>query len=49
MSTKASNQGRHIQALRDRARRPDIKSRAGRGQDDRAAIEAELDDMEGDE
>lgn len=41
-----TDQGRHLAALRDRARRPDVKSRAGRGQADRAAIEAELDEME---
>jgi hypothetical protein len=42
----SENQGRHIQALRDRARRPDERYRGSRAADNRAAIEAELDDME---
>jgi hypothetical protein len=45
----STNQGRHIQALRDRARRPDDKYRGGRANDARAAIEAELDDYLEDE
>ena len=46
----SSNQGRHIAMLRDRARRPDMRNRDGRAADNRAAIDAELADMEdGDE
>ena len=44
-----TNQGRHIQALRDRARRPDERYRGSRGNDTRAAIDAELADMEDDD
>lgn len=40
---QATDQGRHLAALRDRARRPDTKDRSGRGLAERAAIEAELD------
>lgn len=46
---QGTDQGRHLAALRDRARRPDVKDRSGRGQDERAAIEAELDELEGEE
>jgi hypothetical protein len=47
---EGTDQGRHLAALRDRARRPDVKDRSGRGQADRAAIEQELADAEeGDE
>ena len=46
MNKRGTDQGRHIAALRDRARRPDIKSRDGRADDNRAAIDAELDDQE---
>lgn len=49
MNKRGTDQGRHIAALRDRARRPDIKSRDGRAEDNRAAIDAELDAEEGDE
>lgn len=41
-----SDNGRHIAMLRDRARRPDDRYRGSRAADNRAAIEAELDDME---
>lgn len=49
MNKRGTDQGRHIAALRDRARRPDIKDRSGRGNDERAIIEAELDAEEGEE
>lgn len=42
----STDQGRHIAALRDRARRPDNRNRDSRAADNRAAIEAELADME---
>lgn len=45
----ATSQGRHIAELRNRARRPDDKYRGGRGADVRAAIDAELADLEEDE
>lgn len=44
-----TDQGRHLAALRDRARRPDLKDRSGRGNNERAIIDAELDAEEGDE
>lgn len=44
-----TDQGRHLAALRDRARRPDLKDRSGRGNDEREIIQAELDAEEGDE
>lgn len=41
----ATDQGRHLAALRDRARRPDIKDRSGRGLERQAAIAlSQLDD-----
>jgi hypothetical protein len=43
-----TDQGRHLAALRDRARRPDPKSRSGRGGSTRAAIEQDWAD-EGDD
>lgn len=46
---QGTDQGRHLAALRDRARRADLKDRSGRGLDERAAIEQELDAEEGDE
>lgn len=46
---QGTDQGRHLAALRDRARRPDTRSRDGRAADNRAAIDAELDDMEDEE
>jgi hypothetical protein len=46
---QGTDQGRHLAALRDRARRPDVKDRSGRGQDERAAIDAELELEDGDE
>jgi hypothetical protein len=36
---KGTDQGRHIAALRDRARRPDIKTRKGRANRKRQAIQ----------
>lgn len=36
---KGTDQGRHIAALRDRARRPDVKSRKGRANRERQAIQ----------
>lgn len=44
-----SNQGRHIAELRNRARRPDDRYRGGRAADTRAAIDAELAELEEDE
>jgi hypothetical protein len=46
---QGTDQGRHLAALRDRARRPDVKDRSGRGQDERSAIDAELELEDGDE
>lgn len=37
--TRGTDQGRHIAALRDRARRPDVKSRKGRANRERQAIQ----------
>lgn len=49
MNKRGTDQGRHLAALRDRARRPDIKDRSGRGNAERAIIQDELDAEEGDE
>lgn len=47
---QGTDQGRHLAALRDRARRPDLKDRSGRGLAERAIIEDALADAEeGDE
>lgn len=43
---QGTDQGRHIAALRDRARRPDDRYRGSRAADNRTAIDAELADME---
>lgn len=45
----SSDYGRHVSALRDRARRPDMRNRDGRRADNQAAIDeylSDLDDME---
>jgi hypothetical protein len=36
---KGTDQGRHLAALRNRARRPDVKSRKGRANRKRQAIQ----------
>ena len=42
----SSDYANHVQALRRRARRPDVKDRSGRGQEDQAAIEQSQSDDE---